>query len=117
MNGTTEVRNTDMHESIDFQVNIVRATTDHIDSLVRLFDAYRQFYGQSSDPAAARNFLTERLQREESVIYLALHGDEGCGFTQLYPAFSSVAMRRIWILNDLFVPPEARRSDVATGSG
>jgi len=32
------------------------------------------------------------------------------GFTQLYPSFSSVSAARIFILNDLFVVPEARRS-------
>ena len=30
----------------------------------------------------------------------------------LYPSFSSVAMKRIWILNDLFVLPTARRTGV-----
>jgi GNAT superfamily N-acetyltransferase len=32
------------------------------------------------------------------------------GFTQLYPSFSSVSMKRLWVLNDLFVAPEARAS-------
>ena len=35
------------------------------------------------------------------------------GFTQLYPAFSSVSASRVWILNDLLVLPEARRMGVA----
>ena len=30
------------------------------------------------------------------------------GFTQLYPSFSSISMRRIWILNDLFVAEDRR---------
>ena len=66
---------------------------------------------------AARNFLAERLIRSESVIFLALLGREGAekavGFTQLYPCFSSTAMKRMWILNDLFVTPEARRHGAA----
>jgi GNAT superfamily N-acetyltransferase len=33
-------------------------------------------------------------------------------FVQLYPSFSSVAARRIWILNDLLVTPPARRRGV-----
>ena len=38
---------------------------------------------------------------------------QGLGFTQLYPAFSSVRMRRSWVLNDLFVAPDARGKGVA----
>lgn len=34
------------------------------------------------------------------------------GFVQLYPSFSSVRMRPIWVLNDLFVAEPARRLGV-----
>ena len=37
---------------------------------------------------------------------------DALGFTQLYPSFSSVAARRIWILNDLYVLPAARGQGV-----
>ena len=35
------------------------ATRSDLDALVPLFDGYRQFYGQPSDPAGAREFLAE----------------------------------------------------------
>ena len=93
---------------------VIRATAQHLDALAPLFDAYRQFYRQAPDPDGARRFLAERIARGESVILLA-SGDGGLptGFTQLYPFFSSVRMRHVWVLNDLFVAPEARRSGVA----
>jgi GNAT superfamily N-acetyltransferase len=94
---------------------IMRATTTDLDAAAPLFDAYRQFYGQRSDVAAARAFLDERLRRDESVIFLAVadvDGGEALGFTQLYPSFSSVSLRRLWILNDLFVAPNGRRGGV-----
>jgi GNAT superfamily N-acetyltransferase len=94
---------------------IMRATTTDLDAAAPLFDAYRQFYGQRSDVAAARAFLDERLRRDESVIFLAVAdvgGGEALGFTQLYPSFSSVSLRRLWILNDLFVAPNGRRGGV-----
>ena len=37
------------------------------------------------------------------MLFLAVDETRGLGFTQLYPSFSSVSMRRLWILNDLFV--------------
>ena len=92
---------------------IVKATLEHLEVVAPLFDAYRRFHRQPADLAGATAFLRERLTNEDSLVLLAL--DEtahGQGFTQLYPAFSSVRMRPVWILNDLFVAPEARRSGV-----
>jgi ribosomal protein S18 acetylase RimI-like enzyme len=89
-------------------MHVVTATLDHLDQLAGLFDAYRVFYAQPSDLESARWFLRERFLLRESVIYLALEGDVALGFTQLYPSFSSVRLRRLWILNDLYVIPEAR---------
>ena len=93
-------------------LTVVRADASHIPLLVPLFDAYRRFYVQESDEAGARAFLSERLERGESVIFLALDGSTPVGFTQLYPSFTSVGIRRLWILNDLFVAPEGRRRGV-----
>ena len=78
-----------------------------------LFDAYRQFYGQPADPDGARQFLRERLQAGDSVVLVAEREKRLVGFAQLYPAFSSASMKRLWILNDLFVVPAQRRSGVA----
>jgi GNAT superfamily N-acetyltransferase len=89
-----------------------RAGLGDLDGLAPLFDGYRQFYGQRSDLAAARAFLAERLRRDESVIFVSVADDAMLGFTQLYPSFSSVSVRRLWILNDLFVSPAARRGGV-----
>ena len=35
------------------------------------------------------------------------------GFVQLYPLFSSVGMKRLWLLNDLFVKEEYRNKGIA----
>jgi len=93
-------------------VTITRATTEHLDALVPLFDAYRQFYRAEPDPEGARTFLHERLTLNESVVFLAYVEGESVGFTQLYPLLASIVMRRIWLLNDLFVAPQARKHGV-----
>jgi GNAT superfamily N-acetyltransferase len=92
------------------EVRTVRAELDDLDAVVPLFDGYRRFYGQRSDPDGARAFLADRLKRGESVIFLAVADGAVVGFTQLYPLFSSVSMKRLWLLNDLFVAPGARTS-------
>jgi len=94
------------------EVRTVRAEPDDLDALVPLFDGYRQFYAQGSDRDGARAYLAERLARGESAIFLAIADGAVVGFTQLYPSFSSVSMKRLWVLNDLFVDPNARRGGV-----
>jgi GNAT superfamily N-acetyltransferase len=94
-------------------IAIVRAGSNELEDLVPLFDGYRQFYGQRSDPGAARAFLRDRLDRDESVIYVAYtEPREAAGFTQLYPSFSSVSLKPLWVLNDLFVRSDIRRGGV-----
>lgn len=87
---------------------------DDLDQLVPLFDAYREFYRQPSAPQQARRFLLNRFEHNQSTIFLAFDGSAAVGFTQLYPSFSSVAMARIFILNDLFVAPDARGRGVGS---
>lgn len=90
-----------------------RATLDDLDTLAPLFDAYRRFYDQPADLALAREFIVQRLQRNESVAFIARDDNHrALGFTQLFPMFSSVRAARTWILNDLYVDPDARRHGV-----
>ena len=94
-------------------LTVVRATIDHIGDVAKLFDSYRRCYGQQSDRDGAEEFLTDRLQRADSVIFLASRQTETVGFVQLYPSFSSIAMKQLWVLNDLFVTETARQQGVA----
>jgi ribosomal protein S18 acetylase RimI-like enzyme len=85
-----------------------------LDAVAALFDAYRQFYEMPADLALARKYLDARFHRNESVILVAEDaGGALVGFTQLYPAFCSVAADRTFVLYDLFVTPAAR----GTGAG
>jgi ribosomal protein S18 acetylase RimI-like enzyme len=93
-------------------LDVRRATSADVDAIAPLFDSYRRFYGQAPDLEGARGFVGERLARGESVVLLATLDGAAVGFVQLYPSFSSVAMRRQWILNDLFVTQPARRRGV-----
>lgn len=90
------------------------ASEQDLSTVAWLFDQYRQFYKQASDPDGAVQFLQERLTRKESVLLLALEDGEMIGFTQLYPIFSSVSMKKAWLLNDLFVAQNQRGKGVGT---
>ncbi|MGQ4878688.1 GNAT family N-acetyltransferase [Billgrantia sp. LNSP4103-1] len=89
------------------------ATPNDLDPLSELLDGYRRFYRQAPDVQAARRFLEARLEQGDS--YLLVHeGPKGelQGFVQLYPLLSTVRLAPLWLLNDLFVAPEARRGGV-----
>ena len=110
-------------------VSVRLATLPDVEPLAPLFDAYRQFYGRVPDLELARQFLSERLSKQDSIVLVAEEPGRGAvGFVQLYPSFSSVRAARIYILNDLFVAPDVRRrgagaallraaADVARASG
>jgi GNAT superfamily N-acetyltransferase len=96
-------------------ITVRQAALSDADIVTPLFDQYRQFYRQESQPALARAFIVERLARHESVIFLAENAsDEAVGFTQLFPSFTSVGAGRIWVLNDLYVIPAARGNGVGS---
>lgn len=88
---------------------IEKARPENAKEIAPLFNAYRQFYEKESDLPGAELFLYERLKATESVIYFAKNTElRAVGFVQLYPLFSSTRMKRLWLLNDLFVSPEFR---------
>ena len=90
-------------------MKIITVTSENLDQLASLFNDYRIFYKQESNLAAAKNFMKERLDNKDSVVFLATDENGiGLGFTQLYPSFSSVKMKPSYILNDLYVSQENR---------
>ncbi len=95
-------------------MNIIQATSEHLNHLVPLFDGYRVFYRQESNKTAVKTFLKERLTKKDSIIYLAYIDEIPVGFTQLYFLFSSVSMRPMFILNDLYIDKNYRGKSIGT---
>ena len=95
-------------------ISISTAVESDLEDVGAAFDAYRQFYRQPLDLGGAKQFIGDRLTDKSSHILIARNASGALmGFTQLYPSFSSVGMKPIWILNDLFVYPSYRRQGVA----
>src|SRR5687768_3260664 len=93
-------------------MTIRQATINDLNQLSVLFAQYRVFYEQPFEPDEATLFLKERLSKEESIVFIAIENDQYTGFIQLYPSFSSVGMKKIWILNDLFVSADYRKKGI-----
>lgn len=95
-------------------ITVRTADVADVDIIAPMFDAYRVFYKQPGDLIQARNFISVRLEKNEAVIFLAYWNSQPAGFTQLYPIFSSVKLRRSWLLNDLFVQPDYRKKGIGS---
>lgn len=95
-------------------ISVRQAVFADLSELSGLFDLYRVFQGKESNIAAARAFLQARFDHGESVVFLAHEGPTPLGFAQLYPSYSSTALARVFILNDLFVNESGRRKGVAS---
>lgn len=93
-------------------VSIVKASKEHINDLLPLFNSYRVFYKQESNLEAAKDFLEKRLDLNEAIIFLAYINDNPAGFTLLYKTFSSVSLLPVFILNDLYVDKDYRQKGI-----
>ncbi|MGI0130392.1 MAG: GNAT family N-acetyltransferase [Thermoplasmata archaeon] len=93
-------------------VTVRRAGRTDVDRVVPLFGAYREFYRQPRDPNRERQFLLDRMARQECAVFVAESRGEVVGFTLLYPMFTSIGLRPTWVLNDLYVIPARRRGGV-----
>lgn len=89
-------------------MTVIRAELADVLEAAQLFAAYREFYGEPYDTAAAGAFLAARIVRDESIVLLGLDDDEVVGFAQIYPSFSSTRLAKIWVLNDVYVVEHAR---------
>ena len=92
---------------------VKRATLDDLNQLAVLFDEYRQFYGASSNLNLSQQFLKQRFENQESVIFIHVKDHVFTGFILLYLGFSSVACSTYYILDDVYVTPQFRRQGSA----
>ncbi|MFF2194454.1 GNAT family N-acetyltransferase [Streptomyces sp. NPDC058157] len=96
-------------------VRVRVAVEADLEVAAELFRGYLEFYEVAvEDPGRPREFLAERIAKDESLVLLAeVEGVGTVGFAQVYRTFSSLAMRPVWVLGDLFTAPSGRR----TGAG
>jgi len=90
-----------------------RAQSADLNQLAVLFDEYRQFYGTSSNPELSYQFLKQRFEDGQTVIFINTKDDTFTGFIILYLGFSSVACSTYYILDDVYITPVFRRQGAA----
>ncbi|WP_343596075.1 GNAT family N-acetyltransferase [Acinetobacter sp.] len=90
-----------------------KAILEDLPQLAILFDEYRQFYGASSNLDLSLNFLKQRFENKESVIFIHIKDEVFTGFVLLYRGFSSVTCSTYYILDDVYVTPLYRKQGSA----
>ena len=92
--------------------DISRASISDLAELHPLVEKYREFYKQPENPKTVQ-FLTDRLENDEAVVFIARVDGNPVGFTMIYPTFSTVSLSAAWLLNDLYVAETSRGQGVA----
>ncbi|APX63137.1 MULTISPECIES: GNAT family N-acetyltransferase [Acinetobacter] len=90
-----------------------RAQVEDLQQLSVLFDEYRQFYGASSNQELSYQFLKQRFEDQQTVIFINTKDDIFTGFILLYLRFSSVACSKFYVLDDVYITPLYRRHGAA----
>lgn len=94
---------------------IRKATLKDLDQLTNLFDQYVVFYNNPSNIEKHKSYLKERIENNEATVFMAFddtNPDKAIGFTLIYVTFSSLALNKILILNDLYVDPKVRKNGI-----
>lgn len=88
--------------------NIKKANLNDLGETAELFNQYRIFYRQQDEYKKCREFIKERLDNEQSNIFLVYVEGKAVGFVQLYKLYHYIKLEKQWLLSDLFVCPEYR---------
>jgi len=95
------------------QITIKRASIKDIDEISCLLEAYRAFYKRKAFPIDTLTaFISQRIKNNEVTIFLAHLDDKPIGIAQLYPAYSTLSLGKVWTLYDLYVDQACRRQGV-----
>ncbi len=94
---------------------IEAVSSAHLSELLRLYIAYRAFYGEAPEEERAIAFIRDRVMQLSGRYFLAWDDrSRAIGFMHLMPSTNTLAMRPIWLLEDLYVDVAARGQGVAT---
>lgn len=96
-------------------MSLIKAEVAHVQAIVPIMEEYRAFCGFESQPATTQTFLHHLIEDNKSSLFLAIEEQtqQVMGFVNLYPSYSTLALKPIFILNDLAVSSKFRGRGVA----
>ena len=85
----------------------IEKITHSSDSIVYLFDCYRQFYNKEPDLEISKRYVDAQIFRGRTTILAAIARSGAIGFIQFGDRDCS-CVGKVLLLNDLFVDPSCR---------
>ncbi len=94
---------------------VVQVTPSHhvFGQVAALFDEYRAHYGQPPSPQLTRGWLHGQLAQDRMTIAAAIRAGHACGFITVAVMPASQMLGTAWLIRDLYVAPQYRRSGMA----
>lgn len=90
------------------------ATSRDVEAVAPLLAGYLAFYGVERPAAEATAYLAARMDADDAVVLLAeTDGGGPAGLAIAYPTWDTLELGSRWVLHDLFVAVEHRRSGIA----
>ncbi len=86
---------------------------DGFRSFVELFDRYRAHYGQAADPERTRAWLMDATTNGPMRAFLARVDETAAGICLIAICPASLTLGEFWMVRDVFVDPQWRRTGVA----
>ena len=83
--------------------NIKKVGLEDLDTAAALFNNYRVFYRQADDYEKCKKFIQERLDNDQSNIFIVYVGENAVGFVELYKLYHYIKLKKQWLVSDLFV--------------
>ncbi len=96
-------------------MTLVPAQLTHVQAIVPIMEEYRKFCGFDSQEKETQAFITHLIKDNKSVMLLVIEAQsqQVMGFVNLYPSYSTLALKPIWLLNDLAVSSQFRGRGLA----
>lgn len=97
-------------------MEIIKATISEIDNLSPVFHEYRGISISREEVTSiedSKTWLHDRIQNGQAVFFNVVDEGQIVGFSTLYQGFSSISLKKYWILNDLYVIPSYRNRGCA----
>jgi GNAT superfamily N-acetyltransferase len=97
-------------------MNINIVSISEIEKIAPVFHEYREgsiSYDGKSSIEESETWLRDRISNNEANIFSAVEDNKIIGFATLYNGFSSISLKKYWVLNDLYVIPAFRRKGCA----
>lgn len=76
------------------EINIRKVGLEDLDATAELFNRYRVFYRQQDDYEKCKKFIQDRMENDQSHIFVVYADGTAVGFVQLYKLYHYIKLAK-----------------------